>query len=157
GDLRVVSTTGLADRTASGNIAGAGQSVAINLQGLQGVSFAVTGTWTATLRCQASSNSTTGSDGTFEDVDSCEPGSESHEGDVSGNGQYSCDIPGGMGWARVTANAYTSGTAAVTMRANMVPAREMHAFDRPDGQALPNHTALVGGAQAGGSNIRTFT
>ena len=147
GDLRVVAATGHADRTASGNIAGAGQSVAISLQGLQGVSYAVTGTWTATLRCQVTSDGST-----WVDVDSYSPAVEALISDVTGNGQYSCDLPGGMQQARVTANAYTSGTAAIALRANMVPARSTHAFDRPAGQSLPNHTALIGGSD--GTNIQ---
>ena len=100
------------DVTASGTLTAAAQSVTLNLNGDSGVAAQITGTWAGTITFEATVNGTDWSpvNGTASTTSSPAP-------TTTVNGLYRL-TPAGCASIRVTMTAFTSGSAAVSIRAS---------------------------------------
>lgn len=104
-------TTGI-DTTATGSIAGAGQTVSISLNGQSGVAVQITGTWDGTLQFEGTVDGTT-----WATVNGVVAGTSTPGVTTIKNGVVRI-TPSGLAQVRVNATIWNSGTANISMRAS---------------------------------------
>ena len=113
----VSSTSGLpisaVDTTASGTIAAAAASVTFSLDGDSGVGAQISGTWVGTLQFEGTID-----DVTWYPINAVRAGSSNVPQTTTVNGLHRL-TGAGLTKIRVTATAWTSGTATVTFRASL--------------------------------------
>lgn len=113
GDVDVTSTVLTTDRTSSGSIDANSESVAIDCDGASYVAVQVTGTWDGSLSGYATLDDTN-----WVNVDGHDRvNSGNLIWDFTANGLYIFAVAG-YSQFRITSTSFTSGTAAVTLRAN---------------------------------------
>lgn len=100
------------DATASGTIAAAAQNVALALNGKSGVAVQITGTWVGTLQFEGTVDGTN-----WVAVNGVFAGSSTPGPTTTTNGIVRV-TPSGLAQFRITATAWTSGTATITIRAS---------------------------------------
>jgi hypothetical protein len=110
-----VSSTLLADRTATGTIAALNANVQMSAQGVGDVGVTITGTWVATLTFQGTIDGTNWF--TIDAMPLPVTSSSVCAQTTTANGQWTI-AAAGLAKVRVIATAYTSGTATVTMEGN---------------------------------------
>jgi len=147
------------DVTGAGNITGSGQTVSTSCDGKNNVTIGVAGTWTATLQFEATQDGTNWIPirATFAPSGGGAPSfctSIASTGTNSGVASIGCS---GYSQVRVRCSAFTSGTAAITMRAatatRMVTAL-MSALGSI-GASIPD-SALLSGVKDASGNLQAL-
>lgn len=102
----------VADSTATGTIAAAAASVALALDGDGGVAVQISGTWVGTLQFEGTIDGVT-----WYPINAVRVGSSNIPQIATINGLHRL-TPAGLAQVRVTATAWTSGTATINIRAS---------------------------------------
>ena len=100
------------DTTAPGTIAAVSTNVAIALNGQSGVALQITGTWVGTLQFEGTVDGTN-----WVTVNGVFAGASAPGPTTTANGIVRV-TPSGLSQFRVTASAWTSGTATISLRAS---------------------------------------
>ena len=100
------------DTTASGTITAISQNVALALNGKSGAAIQITGTWVGTLQFEGTVDGTT-----WSTINGVYAGASTPTPTITANGLVRL-TPSGLAQFRVTATAWTSGTATISMRAS---------------------------------------
>lgn len=127
------------DATASGTIAAISTSVSIALNGQSGVALQITGTWVGTLQFEGTVDGTN-----WVVVNGVFAGSSTPGPTTTANGIVRA-TPSGLAQFRVTATAWTSGTATITLRASAASGGTFL------NQSLTAGTNSIGSVVAGGN------
>jgi len=106
----------IADTTRTASFTAANESRTITTEGRQSVGFVLSGTWSATIRVDLSSDNTR----TWEtSVDIYDVSAKTFSTSVTANGTYTIGSVGGMSHARLFVSSYTSGTVLVALRSSV--------------------------------------
>lgn len=120
-------------RLAGKTIAASGATVELTIQGYKGVSAKITGTWVGTIVAEVSSDE----GASWDLVDLLKVGGEDLRASTNENGLYNFTRLSGVGRVRLRASAWTSGTANIEIRGNVVALMESD---------LPHYAASEGDA-----------
>lgn len=104
----------LSDLSKEGTITAVNGAVAMDTGGRQTVSVLLSGTWTATVVAEVSTDGGT----TWESTDLYDISGRARAANTTGNGTFIIIGTGGMNRVRVKASAYTSGTITALLRAS---------------------------------------
>lgn len=122
-------------RKAGGTIAAAAQTVELSIYGYKGVSARITGTWAGTILAEVSADEGV----SWDLVDVLKVVGENLQSSIfSGeNGLYNFTRLSGVGRVRLRASAWTSGTANIEIRGNVVALMEsdLPHYEESDGNA----------------------
>ena len=105
--------TAISDITATGTIAALNANVALALNGQSGSRVQITGTWVGTLQFEGTVDGTN-----WQSINAVQAGLTTIPQTTTTNGVFS-PTPAGFAQFRVTATAWTSGTATVNIRASV--------------------------------------
>lgn len=106
----------VADRVRTASFTAANQSRTVAIEGRQSVGFVLSGTWSATLRADLSSDNGK----TWEtSVDIYDVSAKTVSNTVTANGTYTLAKVGGMSHARIFVVSYTSGIILLNLRASV--------------------------------------
>ena len=106
----------VADTVRTASFTAANQFRTITVEGRQSVGFVLSGTWSATIRVDLSSDN----GATWEtSVDIYDVSAKTFSTSVTANGTYTIANVGGMSHARLFVSSYTSGTVLVALRSSV--------------------------------------
>jgi hypothetical protein len=128
--------------TASGNITGAAQSVAMNLNGSSSVGIHVSGVWAGTLQLQASHDGTNWANQEFYNPISTD---ELAHSSTTVNGYFQLINIAGIVAVRVLCSAYGSGIAAVDISGTQATTSINPAI-KENGDPIPSYGQMVAGS-----------
>lgn len=120
-------------RLSGKTIAAAGEKVELTIQGYKGVSATITGTWVGTIVAEVSSDEGV----SWNLVDLLKVVGEDLRASTNENGLYNFTRLSGVGRVRLRASAWTSGTANIEIRGNVVALMEsdLPHYEESDGNA----------------------
>lgn len=141
-------TSGVSDATNTGTITALNGTVSLDIGGRQGAAVLISGTWSATLEFQISTD-----DGvTYTTIPVLNVGNDIYVASSTANGLFVYPTLAGMTHVQVIATAFTSGTVDVRLTANNSAELLQAGFERANGGTVPYRGVQMGVSD--GTNLR---